>query len=458
MLSTKIDSVNAKYGPRITTYFNELGYNRPRELAPSLTGVHIADAVKSLVDPERATYQTFETLMALEWSPLCDHIDLILDDHGVYPLCIKLLRSVCSENRGILENAYGFMCLQFMTLALDIAKIVQGGRFSTFQEEICQLSPGHSIRLILNNHSRVLEGERIFNETDNTNLLGCYLGCEWGEDGHWTFLPQIGGCRFLDTVFLSEQLWNERKQFIKVAQVASGIFPSWGGLLYVIWHAISENHGLPDNIIGTHRDRYEGTIFEIGLRYAMCSDPREDPLVYVIINQQSCLRWTDSEPESFQSVDIEDADQVASCAIQKLRSMPTINNMNHMSTGILSYASMLLCPQSIEQHVNQLYEAAFQRAWREISVIHRTDTFRWCTFAVHLESLVTYLYLLCKKHGRHPGGAIALRTIALDWDLYELYARTLLSPLFLLGPSIETGEFVFSDEKVPSLLEVGLLI
>ncbi|KAG8726993.1 hypothetical protein FRC11_014072, partial [Ceratobasidium sp. 423] len=195
-------------------------------------------------------------------------------------------------------------------------------------------------------------------------------------------------------MFLLGQLWAERAAFLEAALVASGIFPGWGGLLYVIWNAVLENLGWHDSPIKlAPRERRAlcwDYMFEIGLRYAMCSEMQEDPLVYVIINNPE-LRFLLTKPNCYRPVDDEDAILVTTCTARKLRSLSTINEMNNMATGILGYASMLLCPTDFELHVNQLYKAAFHRAWNEVSAVHGMDSHRWCTFAIHLEALATAL-------------------------------------------------------------------
>jgi hypothetical protein len=129
----------------------------------------------------------------------------------------------------------------------------------------------------------------------------------------------------------------------------------------------------------------------------MCSKIEEDPLIYIIINNGD-LRLYLADPDHFSPVDIEDSNQVATCATQKLDSMANINDMNNMATGILMYASVLLTRQNFELHANQLYKAAFRRAWKEISIIHRMDSYWWFTFAVYLEavtgSLDRYMWFL----------------------------------------------------------------
>jgi hypothetical protein len=100
MASVSTIDISDKYGPKLAVYLNEGGFNRPRDLATSLTGIHIADALKSLAEPERVTFRTFETLMALEWSPVCDHVDLLVgDDSKVFPLCFNLLKLLCFHDK-----------------------------------------------------------------------------------------------------------------------------------------------------------------------------------------------------------------------------------------------------------------------------------------------------------------------------------------------------------------------
>ncbi|EUC58252.1 hypothetical protein RSOL_241720 [Rhizoctonia solani AG-3 Rhs1AP] len=449
-----------KYGPTLTIYLNEAGYKHPRELAPSLTVSHIADAVKSLAEPERVTFQTFETLMALEWSPLCNHMELILGDSKVYPLCIKLLRSINAEDRDTLGNAYGFMCLQFITLAMDVAKIVQNGRLTIFQEEVSKLSPGHSIRSIMNNYARELEGECIWYDIGNVDKFLGYLGWDWGEDHYRSCLPQIGGCGFKDTIFLLQQLWDERELFLQAAQVAAGIFPGWGGLVYVIWHAVFENLGSLDKptILAAQfpKERTKliwSCMFEIALRYAMCSEIQEDPLIYVTINSQDLQASLQvAKHNTYSAVDDKDAILVATCTTRKLRSLLTINDMNFMAAEILGFASVLLGPTDFQFHAEQLYKAAFCRAWNEISAIHRMDSYWWYTFTIHLDILITSLHLFCEKHGKYPERARVVRDLALEWDLYELYAYTLLFPLSLHGKSIKATENLPDDLE----FEMGL--
>ncbi|CAE6458573.1 unnamed protein product [Rhizoctonia solani] len=234
--------VGNKYGPQLAEYLSTGGYGRSYELAASLTRQHIADAVKSLAQPESVTYQTFETLMTLEWSPLCDHLDLLVDG-DVFPLCIKLLRQLQFQKIPILDRAYGFMCLQFLALVVDIGKIAQVNRLDQFLENALKLSAGRSIRSYLNNYTRELEGEWIFSHPKGRDGLVSLLGWQKDATGHRFCLSRIGGCRFDDAMFLLEQLWDDRKRFLHAAKLTSRVFPGWAGLLLVIWNSAVQTHG-----------------------------------------------------------------------------------------------------------------------------------------------------------------------------------------------------------------------
>ncbi|CAE6524064.1 unnamed protein product [Rhizoctonia solani] len=218
-----------KYGPQLAEDLSKGGCSRPYELAVSLTRQHISDAVGSLSQPDHVTYQTFETLMALEWSPLCDHIDLLLDGNGVFPLCIELLRQLRSKKIPILDRAFGFMCIQFLALVVDIGKIAQVNHLDKLLEDVSNLPAGRSISSYLNNYTRELEGEWLFDHPRRRDGLLLLLGWQKDRTGHRLCLPRIGGCRFDDSMFLLEQLWDDRKGFLSAAQFSSRMFPGWAG-------------------------------------------------------------------------------------------------------------------------------------------------------------------------------------------------------------------------------------
>ncbi|CUA72791.1 Bifunctional P-450/NADPH-P450 reductase [Rhizoctonia solani] len=382
--------VDNKYGPELAEYLSKGGYGHPYELAGSLTRQHIIDAVHSLAQPERVTYQTFETLMALEWSPLCDHLDLLLDNSGVFPLCIKLLRELDSKRISVFDRAYGFMCLQLLALAVDIGKMAQVDRLDKFLEEVSQLSEGRSISPYLNNYTRELEGEWLFGHPEGPDGLADLLGWEKDQAGHRFCLPRIGGCRFEDAMFLLEQIWDDRKTFLLAAQLASRVFPGWGGLLLVIWNSAVQTHGYAHDLKSeTSRFKQQAHwtwMFEIALRYGLYSEDREDPIMGHMINSYS-LQARLVSPDTYLSVDSDDGNQVVNACVRKLTTGSTFNDMNPLSATILGYSCRMVQPASVEMQLPQLYSAALGRVWNEVSAVNQMDAQRYSNFTMHIIGL-----------------------------------------------------------------------
>ncbi|CAE6431659.1 unnamed protein product, partial [Rhizoctonia solani] len=386
--------VGKKYGPQLTEYLSTREYGRPCELAASLTRQHIANAIKSLAQSESVTYQTFETLMALEWSPLCDHLDLLLDNSEVFPLCIKLLRQLHSQKISILGRAYGFMCLQFLALVVDIGKIAQVNRLDQFLEDVSKLPAGRSIGSYLNNYTRELEGEWLFSHPQGRSGLVLLLGWQQDRTGHRFCLPRIGGCRFDDTMFLLEQLWDDRKGFLCAAQLASRVFPGWGGLLLVIWNSAVQTHGFahePKSETPRLKQQAHWTyMFEIALRYGLYSEDREDPIVSEMINSYS-LQARLVSPDTYFPVDNDDGNQVVNACTRKLTTGSTFNDMNPLAATTVGYSCRMLRPTSVGVQLPQLYSAALGRMWNEVSAVNQMDAHRYSNFTMHLIGLVTFL-------------------------------------------------------------------
>ncbi|KAG8683261.1 hypothetical protein FRC11_013777 [Ceratobasidium sp. 423] len=445
-----------KYGPKLAEYLSTGGYNRPYELAASLTRQHIADAVKSLAQPEHVNYQTFETLMALEWSPLCDHIDLLLDNSGVFPLCIKLLRQLRSNKITILDRAYGFMCLQFLALLVDVGKIAQADRLDNFLEDASQLPAGRSISSYLNNHTRELEGEWLFSHPDGRDGLFWLLGWEQDRSGQRFCLAKIGGCRFDDAMFLLEQIWDDRKSFSYAAQLVSRVFPGWGGLLLVIWNSAVQTHGY------AHEPKFETPrlkqkthwtyMFELALRYALYSEDREDPIIGVMINSLELQKRLVS-PDTYFPVDSDDGNEIINACIRKLTSGSTFNDMNPLSAGILGYSCLMLRPANFEARLPQLYNAALQRVWNEVSTVNQMDSRRYSNFTMHMIGLVTFLRRLCDRNRNRTAWMRTISEIVLSEELCELIAYMLLFPISTVGKKIEAGEL--DREHPPELIIIS---
>ncbi|KAH7325173.1 hypothetical protein B0J17DRAFT_710396 [Rhizoctonia solani] len=160
----------------------------------------------------------------------------------------------------------------------------------------------------------------------------------------------------------------------------SGIFPGWGSLV-------------------SQQKQLSSYVFEVALRYRMCTQTQEDPLLSVITDNPS-LRKSFAVSNSYHSVDDRDAKQVAT---------------------------------------SQLYKAAFRRAWNEISAIDQISSYH--------NSVIT-LYQLYEDHGKRAASARVILDLALSWDLCEMYVYTLLFPYSALGKSIKAGKSHISLPRV----------
>lgn len=89
-----------KYGLKLDEFLRLERFDLSRRVPPSREETQ--HAIYSLADPQQVTYETFETILSMEWSPNCDNLDLLLSDVGVFPACVELLQLYCqTERRGV---------------------------------------------------------------------------------------------------------------------------------------------------------------------------------------------------------------------------------------------------------------------------------------------------------------------------------------------------------------------
>jgi hypothetical protein len=144
----------------------------------------------------------------------------------------------------LLDQAYGFLCLQVMALSVQVAMLSQTGQLKPFLSAIASqpIASSQSICPMLHAHIRHLETQAMTNsqQLPITWLLG------WHRDtitGRLTCLPQMGGCTIVDAKFLIERMWSARAQFLHAARWAAAIFPGWASLLHIIWNTLVQNYG-----------------------------------------------------------------------------------------------------------------------------------------------------------------------------------------------------------------------
>lgn len=146
----------------------------------------------------------------------------------------------------ILKKSYGFLCLQVISLSLDIAKLSQTGEFESFLQKISKLSANQSISNLLKHCVRNLEAQAVAREKRNGSfwLLG-WQACSGStiDRDQDTCLPQIGGCTVKQLRLLLGLLWSSRREFLRTSRWAAMMFPGWGGLLHILQDSLLRMNG-----------------------------------------------------------------------------------------------------------------------------------------------------------------------------------------------------------------------
>lgn len=96
-----------KYGLQLGEFFDPTSLDLSRRVPPSENDLR--QAIRTLSCPEDVSCETFEQILAMEWTPTCAHLGLLLSSPkpesefaGVFPSCIKLLQQYCQvEGRGV---------------------------------------------------------------------------------------------------------------------------------------------------------------------------------------------------------------------------------------------------------------------------------------------------------------------------------------------------------------------
>lgn len=94
-----------KYGLQLGEFFDPTYLDLSRCAPPSEDELRLA--IRTLTRPEDVSCETFKLILAMEWTPTCAHLSLLLSsseseaDVGVFPSCINLLQQYCQEGRGV---------------------------------------------------------------------------------------------------------------------------------------------------------------------------------------------------------------------------------------------------------------------------------------------------------------------------------------------------------------------
>jgi hypothetical protein len=93
----------SKYGPKLDDSLSlyRLGIGAVTHVIEGPCKHKIKATINLLQDPKSVDCGTFETMLVMEHSPLCESLNLLVSNFKVFPSCIRLLLVYCTEGRGV---------------------------------------------------------------------------------------------------------------------------------------------------------------------------------------------------------------------------------------------------------------------------------------------------------------------------------------------------------------------
>ncbi|CAE6531037.1 unnamed protein product [Rhizoctonia solani] len=384
-----------KFGPKLDFYLATCRERAPLDHAPDKE--EIIRAIASLADPLSVSYTTFETILALERSPLCAHASILLTGSHILPSCIQLLRQYCSGRTQLFDYAYGYLCFQLMNLSIEVAKLAQVNALPKFLHILKSSSRGTRDKAITEElavHVREWEAKEFTPGGQfllpASNLLG------WGIDPPTrmpTALPGIGGFTILDTVFLMEKIWESRGKFLRCLRSALRLqnYAGWCGIFHLMHDTLVRMHGM-SHINGQEFDEYQNwiTFTDIMQRYSLCANHYEEPTVsYLIKNRPNHQR----EKLRITALDPADVDQIVGAYINKARQQPSIVYAHATRLFAFAMTSCHLDKSKFVTNVTRITEAALADSWARFGQMRggSTGLSFWANFS---DSVINTLILV----------------------------------------------------------------
>ncbi|KAL5638700.1 hypothetical protein ACGC1H_003157 [Rhizoctonia solani] len=154
-----------RYGPKLEQYLRAGYFDLSQHEPPSHDKT--LEVIEAIRDGLNVTYEDFQTILSMEKSPACHNLYRLLstpDDTfiGLFPACVNLLRVYCNaEGNGILDHAYGFLCLRVMSLVVQLSMLAynewKGLRwFERFYLATAELPEGQFVHSTLDQHMEQL--------------------------------------------------------------------------------------------------------------------------------------------------------------------------------------------------------------------------------------------------------------------------------------------------------------
>ncbi|CAE6458748.1 unnamed protein product [Rhizoctonia solani] len=417
---------SARYGPTLDRYLDkeslQLQKSTPHSGPAFPSREEIRQAILQLSEPEKVTYLTFETILSLENTEVCNNLDLLLSDsaRASLPACLRLVSAYCQDGRLIFDQAYGFLCVKVIALFVQVAMLSRSGYINGLVE---LLTLGHAERSIFSAFTTTMYSmmvDLMDNHLDSgPNARHDIFG--W-QNGAKMCLPEIGGLTTGQIQLLLGQLWDSRAGFVSCgARGRAVLFPGFGGFLCWIWSGIAQQYGLPG-------ERQNPTpawtqLVDLSIRLTLYCDNQEADLVSFVL--LACPGYARNEHilnRLNSSSDAHDAKQIATMTPIKIRSH------KDLPLRVVTTLFCFACPSvDYQENISDIFGAKIERLWFELDRVHNPHQ-----LVIEGKDLPLFcqdfLHILTAMQDRHPRTFLRLLS-DIGEDLYEALGRILLLPV-----------------------------
>ncbi|CAE7139950.1 unnamed protein product [Rhizoctonia solani] len=428
-----------RYGPTLEEYLNPNthGYELQlvtRRVLPSRQD--ILDAIALLSEPEEVTYQTFETILALEWSPACNNLDILVSGAAQtsLPACFLLITKYCEEgNHRVLDHAYGLLCFRVISLFVQFSIISRSDKLNLLFASNSLQPRGRSIAPEFNEFTCNVVSGLVSQSLRNRRFTGIFeLGAfGWSVDpstGSESCFPKLGGCPVDEVHNLFLLLWESRDKLLYVASRTAPLFPGLGGLICWVWSAIARQFDIDDRRVSESTWAY---YLDLLIRFTLCSNEREAQLASLLYF--ACHKFGTIPVLHFETKNTVDAHDSARIGVETARKLDSDLNLPiDLATALIAYAGPNV---DFGGNIVGIMKAAVERLCIELDDVPRAEDLS--------DSLIAYCemcFFTLSKVTDHDLRALMQIFILVGEDIFEALGRILFIPISLSEPHSIGGQ------------------
>ncbi|KAH7325219.1 hypothetical protein B0J17DRAFT_772565 [Rhizoctonia solani] len=245
-------------------------------------------------------------------------------------------------------------------------------------------------------------------------------------------LKEIGGFKVSDALFLIEQLWISRKEFLYASAWGAAHFPGWSGLLHMLWNTALQTgeSGSVSSPVPTVQNLRLVALVDIVCRYSLTILDENEIQTVVLITEDEKFQAIVSNFDKSIAMDAVDSQAITHAYSTNFKSIPGPRAAKYLDNHLASlsgYPLNNIDPTGSELS-NQISQEGDDRSWGSI--------LGWSA-----DGLGCLLKLLDSSHRSKT----AILTILTSVELCELFGRLILFPLTQDGRTL-LGDSIHKDD------------